>query len=127
MVFSVGEASEHTKKYALKDRSILCFKDPSGLSRITLKGTRTKLIDYMLTGSDSVNVSYIVNINDVIADGGLVYLSLQDKEGFEIARKMLDGVAEGFRGDLKGNFTLEPRDCRQIAYAELFIMKCVDR
>lgn len=47
-------------------------------------------------------------------------LSLQDKDGFEIVRKSIIPVVQGYIGTLKGNFSLEPSQYQRISGAELY-------
>lgn len=89
---------------------------------IKLKGTKFWQGDYDKS-SKLVTVSYIADLNVFLSDrSGTVYLSLQDKDGFEITRKSLQRVVAKYTGNLKGNFSLSPEEYQKICGAELFFM-----
>lgn len=117
--FFFNDVNAAIREYELTNHPTLHFNDRVADASIKLKGTKytcSTLID-----SKSINVSYIITINYPAPDC-VVYLSLQDKEGFEIVSKRISPVAEEFVGTLKGNFSLEPSQYQKVSGAELCFM-----
>lgn len=117
-IFSFNEVSASSVEYELTDHPTLAFEGPSSSYQIVLKGTKfthDTLLDYK-----SVNISYIIKINTPLSEG-VVHLSLQDKEGFEIVKTTICSVVQGYSGSLKGNFSIKPAEYEKIADAELFM------
>lgn len=115
---SFVEANDYIKEYELTNHPTLSFDESSNGYVITLKGT--KCTHYTLIDTKNVDISYIVSINVPVVESGVIHLSLQDKDGFEITRKSLSRVAPGFNGKLKGNFTIKAQEYQRISGAELF-------
>lgn len=111
-------ANDYIKEYEITNHPTLNFDKPSEGYSITLKGT--KCTHYTLINSKNVSISYIVKINTPVAAAGVVHLSLQDRDGFEITRRALDGVSIGYSGSLKGNIVVKAEEYQRISGAELF-------
>ena len=114
--FFFNEASASIKEYELTDHPTLTFEGPFSSYQITLKGTK---YTHYTPDSKSINISYIIKVNTPISEC-VVNLSLQDKDGFEIVKKIISPVVKGYTGSLKGNFSLEPNQYQRISGAELF-------
>lgn len=91
--------------------NIFVFKDPNNNGEIKLKVSKI--------GTCSVDVLYIAEIKYKARDIFNVYLSLQDKDGFEIEKKFIGAIAKEFRGTLKGSFSTPFKEFKEISNVEI--------
>jgi len=97
---------------------VLSFEGPNSLYKTTLK--IKKLIHHAEKGPQAIVVDYIVDIrHPMFLNPGTVQISLQDQNGFEVARRFIGRVVKNYTGTLKGSFPLTYQDFQKISRSEL--------
>lgn len=95
------------------DEEILTFYDSTyGLVEIKLKA---KDVGY------NVKLSYVMETFDIISPNSSsnIYLSLLDKDDFEITNSLMGAVVKDFKGIIKGQMFISHEEHSRIANAEI--------
>ena len=119
--FCFNNVDAKIKEYDLANYPILYFKDY--LSEIKLRVTSQVQDINDWTGevhSNNFKVSYIIEIITPLSNlDHKIYISLLDKEGFEVAQEFISNVAANYTGTVRGSFLLNPKHCEKICGVEL--------
>jgi len=113
----ISDAGNNTIIRSLQQKTGHVFSSSSSNYEIRLKIQERTFYDLF---ENEIRMSYIIEISKPISGrDSIVYLSLLDKEGFEIEKFNIGRIAKGYSGTLKGSFAISSKKCSKISGADI--------
>lgn len=119
--FCFNNAEAKTKEYDLVNCPILNFTNHWSNIKLKVASQVQDINDWTGEVSNNLKVSYIIEVVTPLSHlSHKIYISLLDKEGFEITAEFISNVSANYTGTLRGSFLLNPKHCEKISEATLF-------